>query len=106
MQTRRLLVLLALLPGMSACAAAPPGDAVEYRIIIGFADPVRGDDPQLLARLAGTGARLHFAASLSGHSHAYRLSCANTTDCSRAMEALRAQAGITYVQTDHIKDPR
>ncbi|NML24226.1 hypothetical protein [Zoogloea dura] len=106
MPVRHLITLLALLCGASACAVAHPDDVVEYRIIIGFADPVRGDDPQLLARLAKAGARLRFAASLSAQSHAYRLSCPHTSGCEEAMEALRAQAGITHVQTDHIKDPR
>lgn len=106
MPTRRLIALLAVLSGVSACAAAPPDDGVEYRIIIGFADPVRGDDPQLLTRLARAGARLRFTASLSASSHAYRLNCPDTPNCDRALEALKAQAGITYVQTDHIKDIR
>ncbi len=106
MPTRRLIAFLAVLSGVFACAAAPPDDGVEYRIIIGFAAPVRGDDPQLLTRLAPAGARLRFAASLSASSHAYRLNCPDIPDCDRALEALRAQPGITYVQTDHIKDIR
>lgn len=106
MPTRRLIALLAVLSGLSACVTARPDEGMEYRIIIGFAEPVRGDDPQLLNRLAHAGARLRFTASLSARSHAYRLTCPDTPDCDRALEALRAQAGITYVQTDHIKDIR
>lgn len=106
---RRALLLVSVL-GAPACAgpAVPAAAPTTRQVIVGFVDPTDGTAPAVLDTLSKTsGVGVSFVASISPRSHAYRLNCpVDDPACKRAIEALKVNPLIQYLDLDQKKDFR
>ncbi len=96
----RVLTLLLMSCGLSACTAAPQPPPARILVKLSQAQTHPADIARLVSQAAG--AQAHYQATSSPLWHALILDCRTRTHCTQAIEQLRRHPAIQEVQEDGI----